>query len=70
MRIPATGLQAASTLLGVHAHNIANVSTEGFRTNLVEDVVGLVKATAMYGANAKAFALMAETERTLLDVRA
>ncbi|MDQ3742221.1 MAG: flagellar basal body protein [Actinomycetota bacterium] len=94
MRIPATGLQAARTLLDVHAHNVANVSTDGFRAqraelraiaprggvevaaigerepDLVEDVVGLVTAKTMYAANAKALAVMAETERRLLDVRA
>ena len=30
MQIPASGMQAARTLLDVHAHNIANVSTDGF----------------------------------------
>jgi flagellar hook protein FlgE len=94
VRIPATGLQAARTLLDVHAHNIANVSTEGFRAqraelrsvdprggvevaaiterdpDLVEDVVGLITAKTMYAANATVFALLAETERSLLDVRA
>lgn len=92
VRISATGIAAARTLLDVHAHNIANVSTEGFRAqraqlrsveprggvrvagftegdpDLVTDVVGLVAARAMYAANAKAFAALAETERSLIDV--
>ena len=36
MRISATGLSAARTLLDVHAHNIANVSTDGFRAQRAE----------------------------------
>ena len=67
-------MQAARALLDHHAHNIANVSTERAATesppDLVSDVVGLIVARTMYSANAKAFVLMAETERTLLDVRA
>lgn len=87
-------MQAARTLLDVHAHNIANASTDGFvarraelraveprggvtvgvtteaAPDLVGDVVGLVTAKAMYGANAKVLATLAETERALLDVRA
>lgn len=94
VHIPASGMLAARTLLDVHAHNVANVSTEGFAArraelraveprggvtvagttevapDLVADVVGLVTAQAMYGANAKVLATLAETERTLLDVRA
>ncbi len=30
MRIPASGMQAAQALLATGAHNIANLSTEGF----------------------------------------
>ena len=87
-------MSAARTLLDLRAHNIANVSTDGFRakraeiraleprggvavagitegeSDLVEDVVGLVVAKSMYGANAKAFAVCDETERALLDIRA
>jgi len=80
VRIPAAGMQAALGLLDLHAHNIANASTPGFRAqrpdggtqepDLVTDVVGLITARTMYTANAKAFELMAETERFLLDVRA
>jgi flagellar hook protein FlgE len=71
LSIPATGMQTAQSLLAVHAHNIANVSTEGFAgPDLVEDVVGLVVAKTMYTANAKVLAVLAETERSLLDVRA
>ncbi len=62
-------MQAARTLLDVHAHNIANVSTDPPR-DLVSDVVGVLVARTMYSANAKVFAIMAETERTLIDVRA
>ena len=91
---PASGMSAARTLLDVHAHNIANVSTEGFAAqraelraveprggvsvagitetapDLVADVVGLVTAKAMYGANARVLATLVDTQRTLLDVRA
>jgi flagellar hook protein FlgE len=63
-------MQAAHLQMAAHAHNIANVSTEGHGTDLVEDVVGLVVASHMYSANAKVLAVMAETERALLDVRA
>ena len=93
MRISASGMSAARTLLDVRANNIANVSTNGFRAqraelraserggvevasitegepDLVEDVVGLVVAKTMYSANAKAYAVRAETERALLDIRA
>ena len=70
LSIPASGMQTATTLLAAHAHNIANVSTPGSTTDLVEDVVGLVVASHTYTANAKVLAVMAETERTLLDVRA
>ena len=72
VRIPASGMAAARTLLDVHAHNIANVSTDGLerQPDLVEDVVGLITAQTMYAANAQAFAVLAETERFLLDVHA
>ena len=70
MRIPAAGMQAAQTLMAAHAHNIANVNAEPLSSDLVEDVVGLVVASHAYSANAKVFAVMAETERALLDVRA
>ena len=80
MRIPATGMQAALGLLDLHAHNIANTSTAGFRAlrpdggtqepDLVSDIVGLITARTMYSANARAFEVMADTERFLLDVRA
>jgi flagellar hook protein FlgE len=62
-------MQAAQHLMAVHAHNIANVNTEGLQTDPVDDVVGLVVASHTYSANAKVFAVMAETERSLLDVR-
>ncbi|HEV2811746.1 MAG TPA: flagellar basal body protein [Solirubrobacteraceae bacterium] len=72
MRISATGMQAAQSQLAVHAHNIANVSTEALSPgpDLVEDIVGLITAKTMYAANATAFAVLADTERHLLDVRA
>ena len=58
--------------LAVHAHNIANVSTEApaLSPDLVADVVGVVVAKHTYAANARLLATMAETERSLLDVRA
>jgi flagellar hook protein FlgE len=98
-----SGLTAASTLLDVGAHNIANASTAGFRpqrvelssrdpqqgvsvdaitageapaapdtsgTDLATEMVGLVVAKALYGANARAFDIAAETTRYLLDERA
>ena len=64
-------MQAAQAQLAVHAHNIANVSTEGVEgPDLAEDIVGLVLAKTLYTANAKVLTLLAETEGTLLDVRA
>jgi flagellar basal-body rod protein FlgC len=36
VHIPASGMSAARTLLDVHAHNIANVSTEGFAAQRAE----------------------------------
>ena len=36
----------------------------------MSDIVGLITARTMYTANAKAFEVMADTERYLLDVRA
>jgi len=72
LSIPATGMQTAQQLLALHAHNIANVSTEvrAEPADLVDDVVGLVVAKHMYTANAKILQVLAETERALLDVRA
>ena len=63
-------MQAAQFEMGVRAHNIANVSTDASTTDLVGDMVGLMVAGHAYTANAKAFVVMAGTERTLLDVRA
>ncbi|HEX8085163.1 MAG TPA: flagellar basal body protein [Solirubrobacteraceae bacterium] len=71
LSIPAAGMQQAQTLLATRAHNIANVSTEGYETeDLAEDVVGLIVAKTLYTANAKVLRTLAETERSLLDVRA
>ena len=58
--------------LAAHAHNIANVSTEEpvIRGDLVEDIVGVAIAKHTYAANARLLATLAETERSLLDVRA
>ena len=74
MQISASGLQAAQRLFALHAHNIANVSTDPVDAqtmpDLVADVVGLIEAKALYAANARAFWLLVEVERSLLDVRA
>ncbi len=82
LSIPAAGMQSAQSLLALHAHNIANVSTDGPAegntwagaaaggADLAEDVVGLILAKTVYTANAKVLTTMAETERSLLDVRA
>jgi flagellar hook protein FlgE len=70
VRIPTSGMQAALGLLDAHAHNIANASTEDADTDLAGDVVGVLIAAHTYSANAKVFAVIAETERSLLDVRA
>ena len=74
MQISATGMQAAQRLFALHAHNIANVSTDPVEAqgapDLVADIVGLISAKTLYAANAKAFWLQVETERALLDVRA
>ncbi len=87
-------MTAARTLLDVHAHNLANVSTQGFAAQRAElrsveprggvavgaitrgdgdvasNVIGLVAADALYGANARSLRALAEVQRTLIDVRA
>ena len=63
-------MHRAQLLLDIHAHNIANVETEGYGSDLPSDVVGVIVAKHAYAANAKALAAMAESERSLLDVLA
>ena len=78
MRISGAGMQAAQTVLDVAAHNIANTAAVGpdvgsvadAEPDLVGDVVSLLVAKSMYGANARVLATLAETERDLLDVLA
>ena len=70
MHIPAAGVQRARLLLDIHAHNIANANTEGHGGDLAADVVGVIAASHAYAANARAFAITADTERSLLDVLA
>jgi flagellar hook protein FlgE len=70
MRIAAGGLQAAQLSLDMRAHAIANVSSEGSTVDLPAEVVGLITAELMYGANARMLRTQAETSRTLLDVLA
>ena len=74
VQISASGMQAAQRLFALHAHNIANVSTDPVEAqtepDVVADIVGLISAKRLYEANARAFWLQAELERSLLDVRA
>ena len=49
---------------------VAAITDAAGGPDLIEDVVGLMTAGLMYRANAKAFEVIAKTERSLLDERA
>ena len=49
---------------------VAAITDAAGGPDLIEDVVGLMTAGLMYRANAKAFEVIAKTERSLLDTRA
>ncbi len=61
LTIAATGIQAAQTRLDASAHNVANLATEGFRRELVQQadqpqggVSATIRRAAAPGANLEA----------------
>ena len=70
MRIATEGLHAAQWALATHAHNIANVNSEGAAVDLPTEIVGVITARHAYDANARVLKAQLEQDKSLLDVLA
>jgi flagellar basal body rod protein FlgC len=70
MQISLSGLNSARAALDLHAHNIANVSSENVDVDLAEETVGVITSKAAFEANLQMLRTQAETDRSLIDILA
>ena len=70
LNIATNGLISSSAQIAKAASNIVNASSTGSDTDLTKNIVDLIKEKTVYQAEAKVAHVVAETNKSLLDILA